>query len=226
MEQRWRFNEASSIKACEPNRVMTSPSSASSWSLLDSYLVIAEHNNLKACVVLNKTDLPCEEIKATLNSLYSPLGYSMLLTNKQNDSQALEEQLNHETSVFVGQSGVGKSSIISSVVRDNATIQTGAISERTQLGQHTTSNSTFYHLPCGGALIDSPGVREFGLWHMPAADIAKGFKEFRPFLGQCKFRDCDHLISPGCALKEAVSNGKIKKERLENYFKISTQFAR
>jgi ribosome biogenesis GTPase len=105
-------------------------------------------------------------------------------------------------------------------------IQTGEISQRSNLGQHTTSNSTYYHLPAGGALIDSPGVREFGLWHMPASEIAKGYKEFIPFIAKCRFRDCDHQKSPGCALKKAVEENHICEDRFNNYVKISAQFAK
>lgn len=208
--------------------IVIAPEPGISWPLLDSYLVIAEHLNLKACIVLNKTDLPHDKIKERLKSQYEPLGYPILSTSQTivTYQAKLEKALKDNISVFVGQSGVGKSSLISSVLPLESTIQTGHISERTNLGRHTTSNSTYYHLPAGGALIDSPGVREFGLWHMPAKEIAKGYREFVPFLSQCKFRDCDHQQSPGCALKAAVVDHKIFADRLNNYVKISAQFSK
>lgn len=208
--------------------IVVAPKPEISWALLDSYLVLTEHLNLCACIVLNKTDIPCDEIKARLQEQYAPLGYDILFTNQAitNHEPDLENQLTGQTSVFVGQSGVGKSSLIASVLPADYAIETSHISHISNLGRHTTSNSTFYHLPAGGAIIDSPGVREFGLWHMPAEDIVQGFKEFRSFLSNCKFRDCDHQNTPGCALKKAAQEGLISSDRLNNYVKISTQFAR
>ena len=139
----------------------------------------------------------------------------------------LQDALKDQTSVFVGQSGVGKSSLISHILpEESSKIQVAEISVKSELGCHTTSNSCFYHIPSGGALIDSPGVREFGLWHMDATDIAKGFREFKPFLSKCKFRNCNHQDTPGCALLEAIKNKFITRQRYENYVKISTQFAK
>ena len=126
----------------------------------------------------------------------------------------------------MGQSGVGKSSLITRVLPLELGIQTAAISTRTDLGCHTTSNSCLYHIPTGGALIDSPGVREFGLWHMPVTEIAKGYREFRPYLSQCKFRNCNHRDTLGCALVTAVNNTLVSRNRYDNYVKISTQFAK
>jgi ribosome biogenesis GTPase len=105
-------------------------------------------------------------------------------------------------------------------------IQTNAISDISELGRHTTSNSCFYHLPSGGGLIDSPGVREFALWHMPLIEIAKGYKEIRPLIGLCKFRNCNHQNTPGCALIQSMQEGLIAPSRFENFIKLSQQFAK
>ncbi|RUR10786.1 small ribosomal subunit biogenesis GTPase RsgA [Legionella septentrionalis] len=206
--------------------IVVAPKPLISWPLLDSYLIIAEHLNLNACIVLNKTDLGIADIEMPL-SHYQSLGYTVLHTSfsKPQSYKALLAALNHETSVFVGQSGVGKSSLIAKILPEETNIQTASISQ-VELGRHTTSNSYFYHLPSGGALIDSPGVREFGLWHMPAAEIAKGYREFRPYLSQCKFRNCNHQNTPDCALIEAVKQGEIQRDRYHNYVKISSQFAK
>ena len=181
--------------------IVVAPKPEISWSLLDSYLVMTEHFNLQACIVLNKTDLITDQLTDKLLMYNSALNYPVIFTGR--DQQQGYKQL-----------------------QESSTIQVADISIKSELGCHTTSNSCFYHIPTGGALIDSPGVREFGLWHMPAEDIAKGFREFRPFLSKCKFRDCNHKNAPECALLEAVKNKSITRQRYENYVKISTQFAK
>lgn len=193
------------------------------WPLLDSYLVMAEHLGLDACIVLNKVDLPSETIQQELCSCYQSIGYPVLFTSKQNDLgyDLLKHQLNHHTSVFVGQSGVGKSSLISVILPHETKIQTADISASSELGCHTTSNSRYYHLPSGGALIDSPGVREFTLGHLSTAEITQGYREFKHLISQCKFRNCNHKDSPGCAIIAAISAGKIAQKRYENFLKIN-----
>ena len=206
--------------------IVVAPKPEISWALLDSYLVMAEFLNIEACIVLNKIDLSSDRLKQQLKS-YELLGYTILFTSIENNEgyQHLQKSLDHQISVFVGQSGVGKSSLISRILPLEANIQTSALSDRTNLGCHTTSSSCFYHLPTGGALIDSPGVREFGLWHMPAREIAQGYREFKPYLSQCKFRNCNHRDSKGCAIINAVNHHLISHHRFENYVKISTQFS-
>lgn len=209
--------------------IVVAPKPEISWSLLDSYLVMAEYLQLRACIVLNKTDLASEELKRDLLKYYANLDYRLIFTGRDQEEgyHLLQTELDNHTSVFVGQSGVGKSSLIARLLpKESSKIQVAEISIKSELGCHTTSNSCLYHLPMGGALIDSPGVREFGLWHMPATEIAKGFREFRPFLSTCKFRNCNHSDTPGCALLEALKNKVVSRQRYENYVKISTQFAK
>lgn len=209
--------------------IVVAPKPEISWSLLDSYLVMAEHLQLRACIVLNKTDLASDALKHDLTKYYAHLDYRLIFTGRDQEDgyQLLQTELDNHTSVFVGQSGVGKSSLIARLLpQESAKIQVAEISLKSELGCHTTSNSCLYHLPKGGALIDSPGVREVGLWHMAANDIAKGFREFRPYLSQCKFRNCNHADTPGCALQEALKNNIVTRQRYENYVKISTQFAK
>ena len=203
--------------------IVVAPLPAISWLLLDSYLIMADYLKIPACIVLNKTDLVCESILQTLTKDYVPLGYSLILhAQTEGHQSSLQQQLQHEVSVFVGQSGVGKSSLIARVLPEHAhTIQTQAISSASQLGCHTTRNARYYHLPTGGAVIDSPGVRELSLWHMSATDLAYGYREFIPWLGQCKFRNCEHQTSPGCAIVAAVKKQLISSARYENYVKIA-----
>ncbi len=193
-------------------------------SLLDSYLIMAEHLALPLCIVLNKTDIPCESIRQELSQIYEPLGYPIVYTSKydQQSLQVLKEKLNEQTSVFVGQSGVGKSSLIANILPHEMAIQTAEISASSELGCHTTSNSRLYHLPSGGELIDSPGIREFGLWHMSSAEIAYGYREFRPLIARCKFRNCDHKDNPGCAIVASLNKGELTQKRYGNFIKITS----
>ena len=122
----------------------------------------------------------------------------------------------------MGQSGVGKSSLVNALLPQQQA-QVGALSESSGLGCHTTSASRLYHLPEGGAIIDSPGVREFRLWNMDRAGIAAGFAEFAPYLGRCRFRNCRHVNEPGCALDEATAQGAISIQRLNSFRRIAAK---
>ncbi|ARB92462.1 small ribosomal subunit biogenesis GTPase RsgA [Legionella longbeachae] len=197
-----------------------------SWPLLDSYLVMAETLQLHAVILLNKTDLPCEPLKEQLFGHYDNLDYPILLMNQHSSTglEQLKQVLNHQISVFVGQSGVGKSSLIARILPHEQNIATKELSEISELGQHTTSNSRYYHLPSGGALIDSPGVREFSLWHIDMSEITRGYIEFRPYLSQCKFRNCTHKDTPHCAIIHAVTKGLISTKRYENFIKLCAQY--
>src|SRR5690606_3686835 len=128
-----------------------------------------------------------------------------IMTNNHDTEgfEQLKHNLNHQTSVFIGQSGVGKSSLISKVLPHEKNIATQEISDNSELGKHTTSNSKYFHLPSGGALIDSPGVREFSLGDIDTSMLAQGYTEFKPYLSQCKFRNCTHIQTPHCAIIEA-----------------------
>lgn len=206
--------------------ITVAPKPEISWPLLDSYLVIAEYLKLKATIVLNKVDLSDAMLQQTLINEYQAL-YPLIFTSCEQEIglESLQQALNNQTSVFVGQSGVGKSSLIRQLLPREHDIQVQAISSRVALGKHTTSNSCLYHLALGGALIDSPGVREFSLWHMPLEDITSGYKEFRPYLNQCKFRNCNHRTDQGCALTIAANNGAISRNRYQNYVTIAAQMA-
>lgn len=208
--------------------VVIAPKPEISWPLLDSYLVMAETLHLQAIILLNKTDLPCETLKEQLLLDYGNLNYPILLTNKHSPEalEQLKHRLNHQISVFVGQSGVGKSSLISSILPHEQNISINEISEISELGRHTTSNSRYYHLPSGGALIDSPGVREFSLWHIDTAEIVRGYPEFRPYLPQCKFRNCTHKDTPHCAIIKAKNDGLISEKRYENFIKLCAQYTK
>lgn len=207
--------------------IVIAPKPEISWSLLDSYLVMAELLQLQVVILLNKADLECALIKEQLSSHYKNLNYPILFTSKEEPHSLhhLQQVLNQQISVFVGQSGVGKSSLVAGILPHEQNISTGALSELSELGRHTTSNSKYYHLPSGGALIDSPGVREFSLWHVNAVEIAQGYREFKPYLSQCKFRNCTHKDTPSCAIINALNEGLISIQRYENFIKLRTQYA-
>ncbi|NVK58071.1 MAG: small ribosomal subunit biogenesis GTPase RsgA [Alteromonadaceae bacterium] len=200
-----------------------------SLNIIDRYLVACEDTGIKPLLVLNKVELLSdserEEVLASL-AIYQELGYSLLLCSCKSGEgiEALHERLCNTTSVFVGQSGVGKSSIINQVLPD-ADEMVGEISANSGLGKHTTTAAKLLPIPSGGELIDSPGVREFALWHLPQERITWGFIEFRDYLGGCKFRDCKHLNDPGCIIREAVDAGKISQQRFDNYHKIINAMA-
>ena len=195
-----------------------------SANLLDRYLVAAETVGITPTILLNKIDLLSSAEAAQVNeilSYYRNIGYRVMQASCKDDNGLLELQqlLANETSIFVGQSGVGKSSLVN-VLLPEANMKTGAISDNSGLGQHTTTAARLFHMPAGGSLIDSPGIREFGLWHIEKNELLDGFLEFRPFIGHCKFRDCKHLEDPGCALQAAVESGQIRRQRLDNYHRI------
>ncbi|QSX34324.1 small ribosomal subunit biogenesis GTPase RsgA [Shewanella avicenniae] len=192
--------------------------------IIDRYLVAAEDTDIPPIIVLNKIDLlddsNSEEIETALQR-YRDIGYQVLCVSSKtaNGLDELRNTLAHKTSIFAGQSGVGKSSLINALMPE-AELQTGAVSDNSGLGQHTTTTSKLLHFADGGKLIDSPGVREFALWHLPADRVGWCFIEFRDYLGGCKFRDCKHLDDPGCELRSAVEAGKIAEDRFNNYHRI------
>src|SRR3990167_8753981 len=202
--------------------IVIAPVPEVSWNLLDSYLIMADYLQINPFIVLNKTDLPSDEMQKNLLKIYEPLGYPILFTNIDiTEDKLLQKAFNNQVNVLVGQSGVGKSSIVAKILPDKAAeIATGDISKHVNLGRHITSRSIFYHLPNGGALIDSPGIREFSLWNISESDIAKGYREFLPYISQCKYRNCSHINTPGCAVINAVKNKIIHNQRYENYVKM------
>ncbi|MCZ4337612.1 small ribosomal subunit biogenesis GTPase RsgA [Shewanella colwelliana] len=192
--------------------------------IIDRYLVAAEDTGIAPIIILNKVDLLSDEeapvVEAAL-ARYEAIGYQVFKVSSISGEgvDAIQALLNDKVSVFVGQSGVGKSSLINALMPD-AELLTGDISENSGLGQHTTTTAKLLHFPSGGDLVDSPGVREFALWHLPPERVGWCFVEFRDYIGTCKFRDCKHKQDPGCAITEAYADGKIFEDRYNNYHKI------
>ena len=183
-----------------------------SLNIIDRYLVACE-------------TLQVDEAMAFVNEqmdIYRNIGYRVLMVSSRTKDglKPLEDALTDRISIFAGQSGVGKSSLLNNLLGLQQEILTNDVSDVSGLGQHTTTASRLYHFPHGGDVIDSPGVREFGLWHLEPEQIFNGFVEFHDYIGACKYRDCKHDNDPGCAIREAVENGEIAETRFENYHRI------
>ena len=194
-------------------------------NLVDRYLVASEHQGITPILVMNKSDLLDDGNRTALLNLltdYQALGYDCLQVSAHTGDgmDLLADRLDRVTSVFVGQSGVGKSSLLNTLAPGTDTA-VGALSEGTVKGTHTTTTAQLFHLPGGGEVIDSPGIRKFGLWHLHPEQVADGFVEFRPLLGHCRFRDCLHRGGePGCAIAEGAISDHISSLRLESYRRI------
>ena len=205
--------------------IMTSPGADFSTGLIDRYLITAETLGIHPLIIFNKIDLleaaQLTEFKQQL-AAYEKIGYPVILTSSKtaHGLDALMPFLFNKTSIIVGKSGVGKSSLLNQIL-PNAEARVGDISQATGKGTHTTTTARLYHLPGNeGDLIDSPGIREFGLWQITPQQVAQGFREFRDYAEQCRFRDCLHRSEPGCAVTEAVKQGDISAPRYASYQRI------
>lgn len=181
--------------------------------LLSRCLVAAEDADIRALILLNKADLPETAAAREMLAPYHRLGYPLLELSAKEDVAPLWPYLADQLSVFVGQSGMGKSTLVNALLPE-AKVRTNEISLALDSGKHTTTHATLYKLPNGGELIDSPGLQEFGMRHLPADRLAPLFPEFRPYIGQCRFHNCRHDKEPNCALIAALARGEILPQRL------------
>lgn len=191
------------------------------WLLIDQYLAVCENHGIDAALVLNKTDLPgCGTLQDELQ-VYQSLGYRLFPVSivSGDGIDALKQALHDQISIFTGQSGVGKSSLTNALLPDKQ-LRTNTLSAGSGHGRHTTTAATLYHLPQGGALIDSPGVAIFGLAGLSEKELAYGFREFQPFLGTCQFNDCRHVQDKGCAVREQAEQGGISMQRYRRFLKL------
>jgi ribosome biogenesis GTPase len=189
--------------------------------LLDRYLVIAEKNHLKASICLNKVDLMVSNRFDEIARWYAKMDYPFYFTSAKTNQGLLDFKsiLKNRVSILVGQSGVGKSSLIKKIEPD-LNLKVKETSLKTSKGKHTTSHVELFPLHIGGYLIDTPGVRELGLWDIYQNELKEYFVDFQPYEGLCQFADCMHLKEPGCAIKSAVDQGKIFLSRYISYQKI------
>ena len=201
--------------------VATEPSFSD--ELVARCLVAAFDQNLEVLIVLNKCDLPAGAARAQLEP-YRAIGYRVIELSALQDVTKLRALLDGHISVLVGQSGMGKSTLINGLLPD-AQAATREISTVLDSGKHTTTHAKLYRLNDTSSVIDCPGVQAFGLHHLSFGAIEQGFIEFAPYLGQCRFRDCRHLKEPDCALRNAVTKGEINARRLELFLQIAANKA-
>lgn len=189
--------------------------------IVDRYLAGAELGNLKSLLVITKQELGLsDELQAHVRD-YQQAGYRVLCVSAQEHTglEELRAVLKNETSMLVGESGVGKSTLTNVLLQQN-TQATREISDATGEGKHTTVSSALFQLPGGGELMDSPGVRDYAPAPVNDLQVAFGWREFQPHAGQCKFNNCLHLREPGCAITAAVATGQISARRYESYKRL------
>lgn len=196
--------------------IVVAPIPAFHEELLNRCLAAAEHGGIAVLIALNKSDLPQAAAASAALEPYRKLGYRVVALSAKHDLAPLVPHLLGRTSVLVGQSGMGKSTLINALI-PGALIRVAEISSALDSGRHTTTHARLYHLDRTSHLIDSPGMQVFGLHHLSRSELEHAFVEFRPLLGRCRFRDCRHVAEPGCAITAACANGSISERRLESY---------
>jgi len=177
-------------------------------------LIAAEAGDIDPLIIVNKADLPQSDAWISALEPYRQMGYPMLTLSAKQDVSLLHPWLEGQTSVMIGQSGMGKSTLTNALLPD-ARARTAEISTALDTGRHTTTHATLYHLNANSHLIDSPGLQEFGLKHLDPTQLIYYFPEMRPLVGKCRFHNCTHRAEPGCALKQAVEDGSIRRFRMD-----------
>jgi ribosome biogenesis GTPase len=207
--------------------VVAAETPAVDWYIVDRYLAAARNMDVPAMVIFNKTDLagPDDQSRAVLKN-YEDIGYKTISCSAQSGANLdqVEASLRGRTAIIVGQSGVGKSTLINGLV-EAAPQRVGELSKGTGEGKHTTVNSVMLPLPGGGVVIDSPGVRDYAPAIEKPTDVAAGFVEIAEFGQNCKFANCRHLREPSCAVKDGVDNGKVSARRYESYKRLLSMSA-
>lgn len=193
-------------------------------AMLDRFLVIAEANGIAARVVINKVDLAGEPEARALFGVYERVGYPLHLTSVRSGAglDVLREALHGRTSVVTGPSGVGKSSLLNALYT-GLSLRVGEISASVNKGRHTTVGAYLHPLPDGGFVVDTPGLREIGLWGVPSGELDSCFPEFRALKDECRFADCSHLQEPDCAVREALDAGRVDASRYASYQKLISE---
>ncbi|WP_234085850.1 ribosome small subunit-dependent GTPase A [Azonexus sp. R2A61] len=194
---------------------------AFSDDLVTRALIAAESQGIEVLIVLNKADLSDRlPLARQQTEIFRQLAYPVIELSARHGADILRDQLATRTSVLVGQSGMGKSTLINALIPD-AGAATREISQALDSGKHTTTHATLYRLADDSFLIDSPGLQEFGLGHLTLDELELAFREFRPFLGQCRFRNCRHDREPDCALQAALASGEITAGRFASYRRLA-----
>ena len=194
--------------------------------MLDRFLIIAEANDIAARVVINKSDLVSPESARIRFADYERAGYPVHVTSTTTGRglDALREVLEGRTTALSGPSGVGKSSLMNAMF-SGLDLRVGEISQSVNKGRHTTVGALLHPLPSGGYVVDTPGLREIGMWGLTAEHLDGYFPEFRPYLGECRFADCIHVVEPGCAVRDALARDDISAVRYDTYVKLLDELA-
>lgn len=200
--------------------IVVAPVPSFDLNVLDCCLAAAGHAGIKPLIVLNKAELPEAATSEPILAQYVALGYPLLKLVARDNIDPLRPLLDGERSVLVGESGMGKSTILNQLI-PLAAAQTREVSASLGTGKHTTTHARLHHLDDHSDLIDTPGVQAFGVHHLGVDDLAGAFIEFQPLLGQCRFRDCRHLAEPGCAIASAEAAGTISTRRLASYRRLA-----
>jgi ribosome biogenesis GTPase len=192
-------------------------------NFLNNCLIFAESAGISPLILVNKTDLPesVDFVKNIIELYESNLGYHLITLSAQSGCSDILDKLHNKNSLLIGQSGVGKSTIINQII-PNGTARTGVISKSENSGCHTTTNAELYHINHTSNIIDCPGLQEFGLYHLDVDQLIQYFPELREYLGQCKFRNCRHLNEPGCMVKSLHDDGKMNSLRFDLLQSITT----
>lgn len=206
--------------------VVAAPRPHTSAGQLDRYLAIASLCKIKAIIIANKSDLEAYADWLPIFEEFEKIGHNIVFTSTKTGSglASVKAGLAGCHVILAGLSGVGKSSLINSLVPD-LELRTATLSAASGGGRHTTTASRLYRLPSGGWVIDAPGVRDIRLWSMSAAQLAMGFVEFKPFISNCKFNDCQHQNEPGCALRSAVDSGHVSQRRYHSFCDLAARLA-
>ncbi|HEY0670657.1 MAG TPA: ribosome small subunit-dependent GTPase A [Longimicrobiales bacterium] len=186
--------------------------------MLDRMLILAEANEVPAVIIINKVDLVDADTLNALFADYERAGYELMpISVKQEIGlEHVRARMRGRETVLTGPSGVGKSTLLN-YLHPEAQLRTREVSEAVMKGQHTTVGAHLIHLPEGGFIVDTPGMREVGMWEINPDGLDVCFPDFRPFLGDCRFSTCTHLHEPGCAIKIAVESGALSRARYESY---------
>jgi ribosome biogenesis GTPase len=209
--------------------VVLAPLPEPDWLLVDQFLAVTESRDIDARLLINKADLSAsvsDDETGTRLREYERAGYTVRAVSALQGTgmDALMSELQGQCCMFVGQSGVGKSSLTNALLPER-NLRIGEISEKSGLGRHTTTTATLYHLPGGGDLIDSPGVAVFGLAEMNWGQLAWGYREFQALIPNCRFNDCRHAGDKGCAIMDAVSKDEISDARYQRFLKLAEKLA-